>query len=44
MKLSQLTLSYGFVGLLMLGTMPWLVRIATYSAEALRVGDCEGSR
>jgi hypothetical protein len=34
MKLSQLALSYGFAGPLMLGTVPWLVRIATYSAEA----------
>jgi hypothetical protein len=34
MKVSQLALSYGFAGRLMLGTMPCFFRIATYSAEA----------
>ena len=34
MKLSQLALSYGFAGRLMLGTIPCFFRIATYSAEA----------
>ena len=30
----QLALSYGFAGRLMLGSIPWRVRIATYSANA----------
>jgi hypothetical protein len=37
MKLSQLALSYGFPGRLMLGIMPCFRKISTYSPQAYRM-------